>query len=43
MSHLITNFKRHIGKISSRKNYWRIRDEKNMDYGGRKLKNVYKD
>jgi len=38
MSHLITILKCHIGKISSRKNYWRIGDEKSMDYGGRNEK-----
>jgi hypothetical protein len=34
MSHLITNLKCHIGKLSS-KNYRRIGDGKNIDYGGR--------
>jgi hypothetical protein len=34
MSHLIPNLKCHIGKLSSKK-LRRIRDGKNIDYGGR--------
>jgi len=35
---VVTILKCHIGKISSRKNYWRIGDEKSMDYGDKNEK-----